>query len=46
MTPHCKKNTACYEILHRVSDLDEPVAGYCEDGNEFSGSTKGGEFLD
>jgi hypothetical protein len=40
-TPHHKK-TASYEIFHRASDL----AGYCEHGNEPSGSMKGGEFLD
>jgi hypothetical protein len=29
-------------MLHRASEL----AGFCEHGNEPSGSIKGGEFLD
>jgi hypothetical protein len=40
-TPH-HNTPACYEMLHGVSDL----MGYCEQGNEPSGSIKGGEFLD
>jgi hypothetical protein len=41
ITPHRKKS-ACYEMLHRASEL----AGSCEYGNEPSGFIKGGEFLD
>jgi hypothetical protein len=36
------KKLACYEMLHRTSEL----AGSYEDGNEPLGSIKGGEFLD
>jgi hypothetical protein len=32
---------ARYEMLHRASEL----AGFCEHGNELSGSIKDGEFL-
>jgi hypothetical protein len=40
-SPHSKK-LACYEMLHRASEL----AGSCEHGNKPSDSIKGGEFLD
>jgi hypothetical protein len=40
-TPH-RKIPACYEMLHRASELE----GCCEHGNEPLGSVKGGEFLD
>jgi len=40
-TPHHKK-TACYEMLHRASEL----AGPCEHDNEPSDSIKGREFLE
>jgi len=39
--PH-RKRAACFEFLHRTSEL----AGSCEHANESSGSLKGGEFLD
>jgi len=39
-TPHLKK-LACYEMLHRASEL----ASSCEHGNEPSGSIKGVKFL-
>jgi len=42
-TPRRKKKTACYEMLHRTSDLCR--AGSCEHSNEPSGSIKGGKFL-
>jgi len=37
-----RKEKACYEMLHRVSEF----VNCCEHGNEPSGSRKGGEFLD
>jgi hypothetical protein len=43
LTPRRKKKKADrYEMLHRASEL----AGFCEHGNEPSGSIKGREFLD
>jgi hypothetical protein len=39
--PHLKK-TACYEVVHRVLELQ----GTCEHGNEPSGSIKGRKCLD
>jgi len=45
-TTHLKKNTACYETSQRASDLygdvEGPVAGPREHGNEHSGFIKGG----
>jgi len=41
-TPHRKRKTACYEMLHMASEL----AGSCEHGNEPSGSIKDGKYLD
>jgi hypothetical protein len=40
-TPHHKK-PACYEMLHRSSEL----VGSSEHSNEPFGSIKGGKFLD
>jgi hypothetical protein len=42
LTTFHHKKTACYEMLHRTSEL----AGSYERVNESSGSIKGGEFLD
>jgi hypothetical protein len=36
------KKTACYEMLHRTSELE----GFCEHGNETSDSINSREFLD
>jgi hypothetical protein len=40
-TPHRKKKTACYEMLHKASEL----AGFFENGNEPPYSIKGEKFL-
>jgi len=41
LTTSCRKRTACCEMLYRSFDL----AGFCEHGNELSGSKEGGEYL-
>jgi hypothetical protein len=43
-----RKKSACYKMLHRISEPDgtRTDSGPCEHATEPSGSIKGGEFFD
>jgi hypothetical protein len=43
---HTKLHLISNKLIDQLHSRHGPVTGSCEIGNEASGSTKGGEFLD